>query len=234
MVSTVLTRKNYRVLIIDTLLVNKHKAGDRLLARFRRRKLINRNFSVICNDCLAGMAIYQKLGVEYTTPTVGLFFYSDDYIKFLENFEHYIRQPLKFKKTSKHPEVNDLLKTHRYPIGVLGDDVEIQFSHYKDEIEAAEKWERRSKRINFSNLFFMYSDRFGFRAEFLDRYEKLAIKRKIFFSSKPRGHPGLVVFVRDWEGKSQVEGMAVNRKFEKYFDVVKWLNGEDDFLKQNE
>jgi uncharacterized protein (DUF1919 family) len=127
---------------------------------------------------------------------------------------------------SKHPEVNALLKTQRYPIGVFGDDVEIQFNHYKDEIEAAEKWERRSKRINFSNLFFMYSDRFGFRGEFLDRYEKLAFKHKIFFSSKPRGHPGLVVFIEDFEGESQVRGSAIDREYEKYFDLIKWLNGE--------
>jgi uncharacterized protein (DUF1919 family) len=91
MVFTTLTRKNYRALIIQKCLMDKQKVGDRLLAQFRRRKLINSNFSVICNDCTAGMGIYQKLGLEYTTPTVGLFFYSDDYIKFLENFEQYIK-----------------------------------------------------------------------------------------------------------------------------------------------
>ena len=218
-------------LIINTILLNKQKVDNKLFARFRRRKLLNRNFSVICNDCTAGIGIYQKLGLQYTTPTVGTFFYSDDYIKFLEHFEYYIAQPLRFKKTSRHPEVNKVLKNKRYPIGVLGDDVEIQFNHYKNEAEAVEKWNRRVKRINFSNLFFVFSSRFNFRDELLDRYENLPFKHKIFFSSKPiEGHP-LVVFVRDFEGKSEIEGSAIRREYEKYFDVVKWLNGEDNFLK---
>jgi uncharacterized protein (DUF1919 family) len=177
------------------------------------------------------MGIYQKFGLKYTTPTVGLFFYSDDYIRFLENFELLIKQPLRFKKVSKHAEINTLQKEHPYPIGVLGDDIEIQFNHYKSEAEAAEKWVRRSERINFNNIFFMFSDRHNFREEFLKKYEELPFQRKIFFSSKPRAYPGLVVFVREFENAHEMGGSAIKREYEKYFDVIKWLNGEDDFLK---
>jgi uncharacterized protein (DUF1919 family) len=148
----------------------KVRVGDRIYAGYERKKLRKTDFSIICDNCIAG-SIYHKLGLQYTTPTVGLFFYSEDYITFLENFEYYIRQPLKFIHTSKHPEANELRKTIHYPIGILGNDVEIQFLHYKGEREAAEKWGRRTKRINFDNLFFIYSDLqlFSSRCEYLCR-----------------------------------------------------------------
>jgi uncharacterized protein (DUF1919 family) len=217
-------------LLVDALRLHKQKTVDRLLRQFRLKKLRNKNFSVICNNCTAGMGIYQKLGLRYTTPTIGLFFYSDDYIKFLEDFEKNIKLPIEFKKTSKHPEVNVVIKKHPYPIGVLGNDIEVQFNHYANEAEAAEKWARRSERINFNNLFFMYSDRHNFEEDFLKRYEKLPFKHKIFFSSKPRDYPGLVVFVREFENESEVGGSAIRREYEKYFDVIKWLNEDGDSI----
>lgn len=45
-----------------------------------------------------------------------------------------------------------------YPIGKLGNDVEIHFLHYKSETEAQEKWNRRLKRMNFNNILFKFSD----------------------------------------------------------------------------
>ncbi len=207
----------------------KHKVSNKILSSYWRRKVKNKNFTIISNNCIAGW-IYQKLGLPYMTPTIGLFFFSDDYIKFLENFEYYVKSSLNFTKTSKHPEANEALKVQPYPVGLLGDDVEIQFIHFRNEEEAAEKWKRRVERISFDNLFIIYSDRDKFREEFLHRYEKLPFQHKIFFSSKPRENSGLVVFVRDYEGESQV-GESRNCEYEKYFDVIKWLNGEKIFLK---
>jgi uncharacterized protein (DUF1919 family) len=206
----------------------KHKWRNKIFSGYWRRKVKNENFTIISNNCVAGW-IYQKLGLPYTTPTIGLFFFSDDYIKFLENLEYYIRSPLNFTKTSKHPEANEVLKVHPYPIGLLGDDVEIQFIHFKKEEDAAEKWKRRIERINFSNLFIIYSDRDNFREEYLHRYEKLSFRNKIFFSSKPF-EQSFVVFIEDYKREVQV-GEFLDREYEKYFNVVKWLNGDTDFLK---
>jgi len=172
------------------------------------------------------------MGLQYTTPTIGLFFFSEDYITFLENFEYYIKQPLKFSGTSRHPDANELRKVNKYPIGILGDNVEIQFVHYKDEGEAADKWKRRTARLNFSNLFFIYSDRDNFKEEFLDRYEMLPFEHKIFFSSKPQRDSNCTVFIPDYVDKPQVGDSTISRRYEKYIDVIKWLNHEKDFLKK--
>jgi uncharacterized protein (DUF1919 family) len=202
---------------------------SKIFARYYRSKLRNKEFSIICNNCVAGL-IYQKFGLPYLTPTVGLFFYSEDYIKFIGNFEHYIQQPLGFTTFSKHHESSLLLKRRNYPIGLLGNDVEIHFMHYKTPEEALEKWNRRKKRINFNALFFIYSDRDNFHEEFLQTYGKLPFKHKIFLSSKPRGNKDLVVFVKDYEKETQVGESEHNGKYLKYIDIVKWLNGEPDYI----
>lgn len=48
----------------------------------------------------------------------------------------------------------------RYPVGLL-DDLRIYFEHYKSESEAKAKWEELTNRINYSNLFVLFSDRDG-------------------------------------------------------------------------
>ena len=122
-----------------------------------------------------------------------------------------------------------LSKKKKYPVGLLGDEIEIQFIHSTTEDEVAEKWKRRTERIAFDNLFIIYSDRDDFHEEFLQRFEKLPFQHKIFFSSKPRKSK-FVVFIRDFEKEAQV-GPSYNREYEKYIDVIKWINGENIFLK---
>lgn len=202
----------------------------KLLSPYYRSKLKNKDFSIISNNCVGGF-IYKKFGLSYLTPTVGTFFYSEHYIKFLSNFEYYIRQPLKFISVAKYPGSTASLNKKHYPIGLLGDDVEIHFMHYKTREEALEKWTRRRDRMNFNNLFFIYSDRDSFKEDFLDTYEKLPFERKIFFSSKPRANRKSVVYVQDYEKDFQVGESEHNGKYQKYIDIIKWLNGEADYIK---
>lgn len=49
-----------------------------------RRKLKNTEFTIISNNCWGGF-IYQKYGLKYQSPTIGLFFMGKDYIKFCSN-----------------------------------------------------------------------------------------------------------------------------------------------------
>lgn len=212
----------------NRLLKLRNRAKDILCSHYLREKIKNKNFTIISNNCVGGW-IYRKLALPYTTPTIGMFFFSDDYINFLEKFEYYIKSPLDFIKCSKHQEVNVALKKQSYPVGLLGEKIEIQFIHFKDEKEVLEKWNRRVKRINFDNLFIIYSDRDNFKEEFLDRFDKLQFHHKIFFSSKPR-NSSCVVFIKDFE-KDPYVGQFYNREYEKYIDIIKWLNGEENFLR---
>lgn len=55
---------------------------NKLGSKRRNSKLKSKDFSIISNNCFAGI-VYQHLGLQYNTPTIGLYFYPDEYIKFL-------------------------------------------------------------------------------------------------------------------------------------------------------
>ena len=55
--------------------------SEKYLSRFRKRKLFNKNFTIISNNCWAGW-VYRRYNIEYKTPTVGLFIMPDDYMIF--------------------------------------------------------------------------------------------------------------------------------------------------------
>jgi hypothetical protein len=40
------------------------------------------------------------------------------------------------------------------------------------------------------------------------------------------------VFIPDYVDKPQVGDSTISRRYEKYIDVIKWLNHEKDFLKK--
>lgn len=92
--------------------------------------------------------------MQYNSPTEGLYFMMPDYLEFLEHLEYYTQKAkLSFVKHSRYQlgESRRLLAPP-YPIGLLGGKVEIHFLHYHSEKEAEEKWHRRCRRINFSDL----------------------------------------------------------------------------------
>lgn len=204
---------------------------DRFFSWIPRSKLKNRSFSIIGNNCFAG-GMYHKFGIQFTTPTIWTYIFPDDYLRFLENLDWYLKQPLKFKKETTHEMAHKhYALTHRYyPIGVLGD-IEIHFMHYHTEAEAKEKWDRRAKRLNRDNLFVVFSDGEEYRDEHLEKFEKLPYKHKLFFSSKRQLNSDCSVFIRDYENEVHVYDSTRNRRYEKYLDLTKWLNGEPNYLK---
>lgn len=149
------------------------------------RRLISNDTSIISNNCFAGR-IMQDLGMQYNTPTLGLYFFSDDYIEFLSNLKFYLTEAkLEFLKSSKYPLANERRKqwTHWYPIGLLGGKVEVQFLHYHTEKEATEKWYRRAKRVNFDKLFIIGMEQNLCSQNHIRAFDKLPFENKIFFST---------------------------------------------------
>ena len=52
-----------------------------------RIKVGELDYSIISNNCWGGM-IFSNLHKKYNSPTVGLYFFSDEYIKFLKNINY--------------------------------------------------------------------------------------------------------------------------------------------------
>lgn len=149
-------------------------------------EIVTPDTSIISSNCFAGR-IMQDLGMQYNTPTLGLYFFADDYIEFLSNLKYYLTEAkLEFLDQSRYPLANERRKqwSHWYPIGLLGGKVEIQFLHYHSETEASEKWYRRAARVNWDNLFIIGMEQNLCTEDCIRAFDKLNFERKLFFSSK--------------------------------------------------
>ena len=71
---------------IDKMISMTEKIDNIFLSTKRRNKLNNTDFSIISNNCWGG-SVYRRYGLQYKSPTIGLYFFAEEYIKFLMNLE---------------------------------------------------------------------------------------------------------------------------------------------------
>ena len=128
----------------------------RNLKFYRRIGLRNRDFTIISNNCTAGY-VYQYFGLPYNTPTAGLFFTTEDYLKLIKNPKKYLENcRLDFiepHNSKNYALLKDTYCFGKYPVANLLD-IELYFMHYYSRKQAEEIFIRRSSRIDYNNLFF--------------------------------------------------------------------------------
>lgn len=165
-----------------------------LTSKSRGKKLRNRDFTIISNNCWGG-TVYEAHDLQKQSPTVGMFFIADDYIKFLKHIKEYLETPLAFIPPSESrwkdmKEVSGDRRFGSYPVGVLkiadgyNESVEVFFLHYHSEEEARVKWERRCKRINWDKMLVKFNDQNACSEEHIKEFEKLPFKNKVCFTVK--------------------------------------------------
>ncbi len=183
-----------------------------------RKRLKNHSFSIIASNCI-GAFITHDLQQEFRSPFVNLFLFPKDFIKFCKNIEHYLSKELTFTT----------LDEYNYPIGVL-DDIKIHFMHYKSEQDAKLSWEKRSKRINFDNLFFIFTDRDGCTYEDLKAFDSLPYKNKVVFTNKKYKEFKSAYYIKGFEKEESIGQLHLfttkylGKKGYDHFNYVKWLN----------
>jgi uncharacterized protein (DUF1919 family) len=180
------------------------------------------DFTIISNDCW-GAEVYRYLDVEFSTPFIGLFFMAPCYIKLLQNLELNLRSPLRFTTVSKYNHQNEwrLNTGNNYPIGVINNDIEIHFIHFKSEDEAREKWNRRLARINYNKLFIKFDcgkDLCSY--QLIEAFESLPFHNKICLSPQPFKEFKSIIYIKHWE----TDGAKMFLKALKCFDVIGWIN----------
>lgn len=191
-----------------------------------RKKLHNKDFTIIASNCI-GAKIYQELGIEYNTPFVGLFINAPCYIKLIRNLDHYLKSEITFVKKSKYPDnPNQNISPPKYPIGLLGDDIEIHFVHYKSEMEVRTKWERRKKRMNKRNLFFIFTDRDFCTQLLIEEFDKLPHSYKICFTAQNYPQIKSTIWLPEYQNENQVHDLYHEfGVLKRHFNFVTWLNG---------
>lgn len=182
------------------------------------KKLKNKDFSIISSNC-NGAFLLHDLGLKFNSPFVNLYIKPNDFIKFLSNITHYLDCEMTF---IDEPGIT-------YPIGVL-DDIRIYFQHYSNKEIAKEKWYERSKRINFNNLFIMFTDRDGCSYKNLCDFDALPYKNKVVFTHIPYPELQSAYYLKGWESEPSV-GMCFDYKsifsIKKHyddFDYINWFN----------
>ena len=188
-----------------------------VISRFEkrlRRRLKNESFSIICSNCIGGI-IYHRLNKEFLSPTINLWFYQNEFIKFISDIHTYLNYDLEFVQGIRD-----------YPVAFLGD-IRIFFLHYNSESEAREAWERRKARINFDNLYIILIDTDGITEEDIKGLKKISCRNIVILSNKERKGLEYIQPIR-CDGRFTDKDKNGLRVFEKQWDYVKWLNSDKD------
>lgn len=142
----------------------------RILSRIVKSQLDLSNVSLISMNCIGGI-VYHDCNQKFLSPTVNLYFYPSDFIKFVNNLDFYL---------SKTPMVT---MGQKYPIGEI-EDIKIYFMHYNSPEEALSKWEERKIRINRDRIFVIMVERDGFNKECFEGFKKIKYPKMLFTKTK--------------------------------------------------
>lgn len=126
-----------------------------------------------------GIDYYKKNGKKFNTPTVDTIMSPEDYIKFIENFDEYLKVA---------PEKID--SEESYPVGKLdikSESIIVHFSKENNWELALKHWEERKQLLpKKSSILFKICDR-KFKgelsSELLNRFYKSKISKKVVFLS---------------------------------------------------
>ena len=184
-----------------------------------QKRLTNQGMSVISANCV-GAFILHDLNQPFNSPFVNLYLDPSDFVRYLQNIEFYQAQPLQFIQTEKS-----------YPVGLL-DDLKVHFMHYHSEQEAKEKWEARSQRLDFDNLFIMMTDKDGGKGakyEALQAFDNLPYPNKVVFTHKPYPELKSAFYIKGFENENEVGDLFTfsgwnGEKYYDQFDYVSWFN----------
>lgn len=204
---------------------------QRIFAKKNRIKLNNTDFTIISNNCWGGIA-YEYFGLLKQSPTIGGYFFAEDYLRFITHLEDYINMEIEIISLEESRHKKEIINsgTPNAIIGRLSNDSELQpveiiFLHYKNKNIVIDKWNRRKERINYNNLIFKFSFQNGCTKEQLEIFDKLQLSgKKIMFINKAEDlkNYSCAVYYHGFEDNSQIDNDTFY--WNRYFDVIKFIN----------
>jgi uncharacterized protein (DUF1919 family) len=192
-------------------------------APYYRKRLHNRDFSIISNDCW-GAEVYQHLDLPYRTPFVGLFLAAPCFLRMLGDLPGHLGGSLEFIEQSGYPYLERARRRspRPYPVGLLAGAVELHFVHYETEQEARAKWERRVERVDYDNLFVKLSaDKDLCTRDRIEQFDAMPYSRKLCLTARPYAGIDCAVRVPGYVSN----GATMYRVCLPHVNVVRWLNG---------
>lgn len=187
--------------------------------RINKWRLKNKQITLLANNC-NGACMLHDLGLPFNSPFVNLWLYPEDFIKYVENIEHYMKCSLAFEERDDYP----------YPVGVL-DDIHIYFQHYKSQHEAKEKWETRTRRMDLNHIYVLMTERDGCTHGIMERFDRLPVKHKVILTHLSYADISSSFYIKGFENENQcgiLSEFVKSHYFGKYyydqFDYTGWFN----------
>ena len=183
---------------------------NRITIRKAAKAFQKQELTVISQNCI-GAVFNHDMGQPFQSPTVNSCFPAEDFIKFVNELEHYLKAELK------------LMWGEEYPIGKL-DDVTIHFVHYDNCQQAREAWERRKIRVDMSKLLVLSTDRDGFSEELFEQWKTIPYPKLLFTACRQyAGHEDVLYFPK-FEGQGCVPDLIPKREFYKKDKLINKAN----------
>lgn len=181
---------------------------------------VNSGFTILSNNCWGGF-VYRYFALPYNSPTVGLFFFAEEYLRFLGDPRHYLESDLKVISVEDSRYRDELLRRgHKdVPVGVI-EDIEIVFLHYHSEEEVLTKWKRRSERVDWDKLIVKMSEQNLCTEERLRAFDALPYPHKIVFVHKDYGLKSQIVW-NEYRNKDEVSDDTTF--FKKHLSIIKLI-----------
>lgn len=190
--------------------------------KIKKKKLKFQNFTIISNNCFGGI-FYRNNNLEYLSPTCGLAFMAEEYIKFLNNMKYYLEKDIEPINIEDSKYVSFLKKIkYNSPIGKI-EDVEIMFFHYDTIEQAIEKWNRRKKKINYDRIIYKFNDQNLCTYEHIKKFNEFEAENKICFTSK-KYEEFDTIQLKKFEGYEYVLSDVNEKDYKKQFNMYKYIN----------
>lgn len=211
---------------LEGIKIRLRSAYIRLTAKRRQKQIKNTSFTIISNNCWGGL-VYESYDLEKQSPTVGMYFLAEEYIKFVSDLPYYLQEcEITFVKPEEARH-KDFYKRDKhfgeYPIARIGD-IEIAMLHYHSEKEAKEKWERRVRRVCWNKLIVKMNDQNGCTEAHAKAFGELPYTQKIFFTVKEYDAGHCTVKIPGF----REQGISASQEpfgCSKYLNVNRWING---------
>ncbi len=192
-----------------------------LLANSRQKKLKTTEFTIISNNCWGGRC-YEYFNLQKQTPTVGAYFYAEQYVKFCKNLKYYLGLEMRIIPTIESKYYSHLLTIGKEDaiVGVL-DDIELFFLHYSDPRIVLEKWKRRVERIHWDRIILKFSYQNLCNDELIREFMQIKQYPKFcLVGEKITGAEDEIIFSRA-DGKVTI---SETDNFDMYLDIIDIIN----------
>jgi uncharacterized protein (DUF1919 family) len=175
--------------------------------------LKNRDFTIVSDNCWGGF-VYKQFGLKYKSPFVNLFLFPRCFIALLKDFERVMDSELIFIDPRKSKHLKQMLDAGgplTYPVGVIGDGIELHFLHYPSEAHAYAKWQERKQRINRSNMLFKFCDRLLETPDLIGEFDALPYQHKVCLTKEPHPYRSVISVGESFDIKQYLNAMLCTR-----------------------